>query len=172
MARKALRFASERSRRAYGPKHTFGIENLLLPCAPCCVSQLGAFGWLVGWRLLAGNAPRHVDHEQFVQAQCETRSSGHCATGRAGEEDKATPATPGPPAGVHFLFAQEGPPTDQCAAGATRLVGLSTGKMLDGALTGHRAAVTAPAFNPDAPLASDDMGGHIAFWDDPVNACR
>ena len=30
-----------------------------------------AFGWLVGWRKLAFNEPRHVDHERFVQALCE-----------------------------------------------------------------------------------------------------
>ncbi|MEJ8846127.1 toll/interleukin-1 receptor domain-containing protein [Variovorax rhizosphaerae] len=63
-------------------------------------------------------------------------------------------------------FPDAGPPTDQCAAGATRLVALSTGEMLDGELTGHRGAVTALAFNPDATLlASGDMEGNIAFWD-------
>ncbi|WP_162571625.1 ISL3 family transposase [Variovorax sp. SRS16] len=33
-----------------------------------CPSARRAFGWLVGWRKLAFNEPRHVDHERFVQA--------------------------------------------------------------------------------------------------------
>ena len=30
-----------------------------------------AFGWLVGWRKLAVEEPKVVDHERFVQALCE-----------------------------------------------------------------------------------------------------
>ena len=36
-----------------------------------CPSPRRVFGWLAGWRKLAVNAPRNIDHERFVQALCE-----------------------------------------------------------------------------------------------------
>ena len=36
-----------------------------------CPSARRAFGWLVGWRKLAGNEPTNPDHDRFVQALCE-----------------------------------------------------------------------------------------------------
>jgi transposase len=36
-----------------------------------CPSARRAFGWLVGWRKLAGNEPQNVDHERFTQALCQ-----------------------------------------------------------------------------------------------------
>ena len=36
-----------------------------------CPSARSAFGWLVGWRKLAVEEPKEVDHERFVQALCE-----------------------------------------------------------------------------------------------------
>ncbi len=36
-----------------------------------CPSARRAFGWLVGWRKLALNEPKHVNHERFVQALCQ-----------------------------------------------------------------------------------------------------
>ncbi|WP_309969110.1 transposase [Variovorax guangxiensis] len=36
-----------------------------------CPSARRAFGWLVGWKKLAFNDPKNVDHERFVQALCE-----------------------------------------------------------------------------------------------------
>lgn len=36
-----------------------------------CPSARRAFGWLVGWRKLAVEEPKSVDHERFVQALCQ-----------------------------------------------------------------------------------------------------
>jgi transposase len=36
-----------------------------------CPSARRAFGWLVGWRKLAVEEPKNVEHERFVQALCE-----------------------------------------------------------------------------------------------------
>jgi hypothetical protein len=36
-----------------------------------CPSPRRVFGWLAGWRKLAANEPRKIDHERFVQALCE-----------------------------------------------------------------------------------------------------
>jgi len=36
-----------------------------------CPSARRAFGWLVGWRKLAIEEPKNVDHERFVQALCQ-----------------------------------------------------------------------------------------------------
>jgi hypothetical protein len=36
-----------------------------------CPSARRAFGWLVGWRKLAVNEPKNIDHERFAQALCQ-----------------------------------------------------------------------------------------------------